>query len=95
MTKIVNINETDSKQVKELYYKYNASLDIISYLMSQTQNFIKQEHIQNYLHDSENKFMVLEDLKNQISLKYLPEELKDQDYNYTFDFIHSSIIYSI
>lgn len=95
MIKIINIKEEDSKQVQDLYYKYNASLDIISYLMSQNQNIIKQEYIQNYLNNSENNFMLLEELKNKISFKYLPEEFNNKNYNYSFNFNNNTIIYEV
>lgn len=90
---VVRIINEESKNLENLYYTYNASLDIISYLMSQEKINIKKEYLIDYLNNSETKFMELEKEKEFLSQKYLPDELKNKKYNYTFDFINESIIY--
>ena len=90
MGKKVIIPEQVSAYVERLFFEYNASLNIIRYLMSQDD--IKEEYMQRYLRRSEQKYTELEMVKENIAIEYAPVEFSK--YNYTFDFEHNTIVYA-
>lgn len=69
--------------INYLFYKYNALLNILRYLL---QYEINQEYIQEYTLETEKAYLELETAKKQISDKYKPKELQNKSYNFTFDF---------
>lgn len=87
---IINITELESNYIERLFYEYNASLNILRFLMSQ--NDINQEYLIQYQKTSEEKYTILEIGKKEISTIYKPKEAIN--YNYTFDFNNNSIIYT-
>lgn len=86
----VNIGEIASSYIEKLFYEYNASLNILRFLMSQDD--IKSENLKMYCDASEEKYTTLEIGKKEISEAYKPEGISN--YTYTFDFDNQSIIYS-
>ena len=88
--KTVNIGENASNYIEKLFYEYNASLNILRFLMSQDD--VKPENLKIYCDTSEEKYTTLEIGKKEISGRYKPEGINN--YNYTFDFDNHSIIYS-
>ena len=87
----VKIGEIASNYIEKLFYEYNASLNILRFLMSQDD--VKEENLKTYCDVSEEKYTTLEIGKKEISEKYKPDGINN--YNYTFDFDNQSIIYSI
>lgn len=87
----VNIDIMDSQKVEKAFYEYNATLDILSFILKQEN--INQNYIKQYTERSEQFFITLEQLKNEISSKYHPND--DNQYNYSFDFINHTINYSL
>lgn len=90
MEKKVIIPEQVSAYVERLFFEYNASLNILRYLMSQDD--VKNEYIQRYSDSSEKKYTELEIVKESISKEYAPVEFSR--YNYHFDFENNTIIYT-
>lgn len=88
----VNINIEDSQAVEKAFYEYNASLNILSYLFKQ--NNINEEYLEQYIQKSEKYFIILEETKNIVSNKYMPNEDINKKYNYSFDFENHNIIYT-
>lgn len=87
---IVKIDESASNYIEKLFYEYNASLNILRFLMSQDD--VKSENLKMYCDASEEKYTALEIGKKEISEAYKPDGIND--YTYTFDFDNQSIIYS-
>ena len=85
----VNINIEDSQAVEKAFYEYNASLNILSYLLKQDN--INENYIEQYTQKSERYFIILEELKQMISAKYQPKDNKK--YNYSFDFENNALNY--
>ena len=90
MERKVIISDQVSAYVERLFFEYNASLNILRYLMSQDD--VKDEYIQRYLDCSEKKYTELEIAKEYISKEYAPYEFGK--YNYRFDFENDTIIYT-
>lgn len=86
----VKISESASNYIERLFYEYNASLNILRFLM--VQDDVKEENLKMYCDASEEKYTALEIGKKEISAKYKPDGINN--YNYTFDFDNHSIIYS-
>lgn len=90
MEKKVIIPVAVSTYVEKLFFEYNASLNIVRYLMSQDD--VKDEYIQRYLKQCEEKHVELEVTKKEVTEEYAPIEFNK--YNYTFDFRNYTIIYT-
>ena len=90
MGKNIIITVQGSEDIERWFFEYNASLNIIRYLMSQDD--IKEEYMQRYLRRSEQKYTELEMVKENIAREYAPVEFSK--YNYTFDFEHNTIVYA-
>lgn len=86
----VQLTSKESTYVERLWYEYNASLNILRFLMSQ--ETVLEQHLQKYLDSSEEKFAALEIAKNNITKAYKPKELTG-DYDYRFDFDDECLIY--
>lgn len=86
----VKLDGRDSNYVERLYFEYNASLNIIAFLMSKDE--VKESHLQRYLDSSELKYTELEMAKSSISVKYKPLNMPD-NFNYSFDFNTEELIY--
>ena len=83
----VKIDSEDSRLVEKAFYEYNASLNILSYLLKQEN--INMKYIEDYTRKSELYFVTLEEYKNIVSSKYHPKD--DKEYEYSFDFINETI----
>ena len=86
----ITIPEEESIYMERLFYEYNASLNIIKFLMSQEE--VLDKHLQKYLDSSEVKYTEMEMAKNELSNKYKPEGIGE--YNYQFLFDESAIEYT-
>lgn len=90
MKRKIKISEEESNYIERLFFEYNASLNIIAYLMSKEE--VKDIHLQRYLDISEIKYTELEIAKKNISKKYKPDDFSE-NYNYSFDFNNEELIY--
>lgn len=84
MEKIVKISTENSDYIERLFYEYNASLNILKFLMSQEN--VKQKHLQLYLDSAEIKNTELEMAKKQVVDIYRSLENIPVDSTYVFDF---------
>lgn len=84
---IVKISSEESQAVEKAFYEYNAALNILSYLLKQEN--VNQQYFDQYTKKSEQYFVTLENLKNIISNKYMPQD--GQNYDYSFNFINEEI----
>lgn len=84
MEKIVKISTENSDYIERLFYEYNASLNILKFLMSQES--VKQKHLQLYLDSAEIKNTELEMAKKQVVDIYRSLENIPMDSTYVFDF---------
>lgn len=80
----VVISELDSNMVEKIFYEYQASLNILSYLMKQ-QN-INEKYLNEYFKKSELYYIELEIIKKQMIKKYYNNQEENQNNNYYFDF---------
>ena len=87
---IVPIPTEISDQVTEKFYIYKASSQFLQELLQNKDLSI--EILDKYYSKNEKNNIELELLKEEISSKYAPSNLKQ--YEYSFDFINSTIIYS-
>lgn len=90
MEKKVRIPEQVSTYVEKLFFEYNASVNILRYLMSQDD--VKDEYIQRYSKNAQEKYIELETVKREVTKEYAPVEF--DEYNYNFDFDDYTIIYT-
>lgn len=86
----VRLTHEENNYVERLWYEYNASLNILRYLMSQDD--ILEKHLQKYLDSSEAKYTELEFAKKEISEHYKPSNISDS-YEYHFNFDEECLIY--
>ena len=85
----INITIEESQAVEKAFYEYNASLNILSYLLKQDN--INENYIEQYTQKSERYFIILEELKQMVSTKYQPNDGKK--YDYSFDFENNALNY--
>ena len=86
----VQLAKEESTYVERLWYEYNASLNIIRFLMSQ--EGVLEQHLQKYLDSSEEKFTALEIAKNRVSKEHKTSGISGS-YDYRFDFDDECLIY--
>lgn len=86
----VQLTSKESTYIERLWYEYNASLNILRFLMSQ--DTVLEQHLQKYLDSSEAKYTELEMAKDSVSKTHKPEEITDE-YDYQFDFDEECLIY--
>lgn len=92
MEKRVKISTEDSDYIEKLFYEYNASLNIIAFLMSKEE--VKEKHLQFYLDSSELKYTELEMAKNKIVNFYQSEDIPNNS-QYHFDFDKEELIFQV
>lgn len=80
----VNIGEEKSREMEKAWYEYNASRDIIAFLMQQ--DGVKFENLQEYINVAEIRFVECEKLKESLAKEFKPEEVDLTKYNYGFNF---------
>lgn len=85
----IKLDSEDSRLVEKAFYEYNASLNILSYLAKQ--NNINKQYLKEYTKQSERYFIILEEYKNAVSIKYHPND--NNDYTYSFNFENETINY--
>lgn len=87
----VKIEPEASDYIERLFYEYNASLNILRFLMAQDD--VKEKHLKTYCDASEEKYTTLELGKKELSEAYKPGEITGE-YTYMFNFDECSIEYS-
>ena len=92
MTQVnVKMAPEDISLIERLFYEYNASRDLVSYLMQQDR--INENYLQQYINITEKRFVELEMHKDLMDRQYRPEGL--DPVNYTFDFVNEQLIYDV
>ena len=86
----VQLTNEESTYIERLWYEYNASLNILRFLMSQ--ETVLEQHLKKYLDCSEAKFTELEIAKDTMSKAHKPEDITGA-YDYQFDFDDECLIY--
>ena len=89
---VVNIGEENSRKMEKVWYEYNASRDIIAFLMQQ--EGVKFENLQEYLQVAEIRFVESEKMKEALAKEFKPEEVDLTKYNYGFDFENFTITFT-
>lgn len=89
---VVNIGEENSRKMEKIWYEYNASRDIIGFLMQQ--DGVKFENLQDYLQVAEVRFTESEKTKEALAREFKPEEVDLTKYNYGFDFDNFTITFT-
>lgn len=87
----IRIDSEDSNLVERKFYEHAAGRDNIAFLMKDED--INRSLLQEYINIVEVRFFELEKIKEEITKKYEPIQLKGKRYEYTFDFANDSIIY--
>ncbi len=86
----VKLTNEENTYIERLWFEYNASLNILRFLMSQED--VLEKHLQKYLDSSEAKYAELEIAKKEMTTAHKPAELSEK-YNYRFDFDDEYLIY--
>lgn len=82
------IQPDDMLLIEKAYYEYNASLNILSYLLKQKE--INENYLNQYLKKSEEYYIYFEELKQSIFIKY---QINIANFkNYSFDFESNILI---
>lgn len=89
---VVNIGEENSRKMEKVWYEYNASRDIIAFLMQQ--EGVKFENLQEYINVAEVRFVECEKMKERLAAEFKPEEVDLTKYNYGFDFEQFTITFT-
>lgn len=89
----VKLDHEDCSVIERGWYEYNASKDIIGYLMSQDK--VDEKYLQQYINITECRYVELELKKRAVDLKYRPKDLRNKVANYEFDFENEELIYTI
>ena len=87
----VVMEESDTREMEKAWYEYNASRDIISFLMTEKQ--VIWETLQEYINVAEKRFTQCEMMKNRLANKYKTPEIDLTKYNYGFDFEENTITF--
>lgn len=87
----VQIPADISSEVERRFFEYNATRDIIGYLMSRDDVLAK--NLEKYLVIAENRFTELELMKEDVTSQFVPEGISN--YGYAFDFINCCIVYQV
>lgn len=80
----VNIGEENSRDMERAWYEYNASRDIIAFLMQQ--EGVKFDILQEYINVAEIRFVECEKMKERFAKQFKPDEVDLTKYNYGFNF---------
>lgn len=85
----VKISQDDNVEVWRLFHKYNALLDIISYLHEENSEY--SEFLEKKIDEAVYIYLDLENAKNKCNIKYRPE---GKEYtSYKFDFENQEMIF--
>lgn len=90
MEKNISITQEESDKIKISFQTYTTLLNILKSLLTED---IYDEQLNPYFSMAQKQGLELENLKETISKKYLPEEFKNIFYNYYFDFNNYTITY--
>jgi len=85
----IKISKDISNSVEKIFYEYNASLNIVAFLMRQ--ETINEEYLNDYLKKSEEYYIELTKLKEYFMELYKPNGA----IRYYYDFANSLIVYEI
>lgn len=88
----VNIGEENSREMERIWYEYNASRDILKFLMES--GTIPFDNLQDYLQVAEVRYVQSEKMKEELAKKFKPEEVDLTKYNYSFDFENFTIVFT-
>lgn len=88
----VNIGEENSRKMEKIWYEYNASRDIVKFLMES--GTVPFENLQDYLQVAEVRFVESEKMKEALAREFKPEEVDLTKYNYGFDFENFAITFT-
>lgn len=91
-TFVVNIGEENSRKMEKVWYEYNASRDIVKFLMEG--GTVPFENLQDYLQVAEVRFVESEKMKEALAREFKPEEVDLSKYNYGFDFDQFTITFT-
>lgn len=87
----VKLAPEDNSLIEREFYQYNASRDIIAYLMQQDK--VNEQYLQQYINITETRFTSLEMHKNAVDKAYRPEGI--EPLNYSFDFEKEELVYEV
>lgn len=87
----VKMEPNDIQLIERLFYEYNASKDLVGYLMQQDK--VNEDYLQQYINITEKRFTELEMHKDMMDRQYRPEGINPV--NYSFDFINEELVYEV
>lgn len=79
--KTVTISREEINQIERLFFRYNASKDIVAFLMSK--NDLNEDALKSYVDTAEQRFIELELMKRNVVAAYGGNP--DKDYMFTFE----------
>lgn len=89
--KTVQINPEDNENIKSAFQAYQRSIELLKSFL--TEDIKDEKFLTPYFVKSQSKGKKLEQLKEDFSKKYLPQEFKNIFYTYNFNFYSCSITY--
>lgn len=90
---IVKMHEEDSNLVERKHFEYQSARSNIAFLAQESN--VNKELFDMFTAIVDKRFYEIEKAKSNMSKKYLPEELKGKNYNFSFDFDNETIVYTL
>lgn len=87
----VPITKKENEDIEEAFYTYQVSINVLKSFLSE--NIKNDNYLTSYFTSSQSYGKKLEELKEILSKKYVPIQLQNILYTYTFNFDNCSIIY--
>lgn len=79
----ITIDEQDNREIWKLFHKYNAVLNILSYISSNEENY--SPFLEKKFDEATNLYIELEDAKAKCVRKYIPSDLNYNTYYFNFE----------
>ena len=92
MNKIVTISPEASLHVEQLMYEYEATKNILAFLMEQ-KSISQPEVLTAILERTQQRHIEFSMVKNTYVEQYCPEEFKDKNFDFNFNFTNNTIEY--
>ena len=98
MKRIINVPENFATLLEKLHYEYYTMKDNVTFLIEQHKDdasFIDSPLFEKY-HDREiAKKVEYENMKHELTEKFIPEEIKSRQYSWQMDFENKQLVIEV
>ena len=91
-TFVVNVDETEIRELERAWYECNSTKEILGFLASQATTL--PDTLQQYTDLFDVRFTKCEMLKTAIAKKYKPDEVDLNTFNFMFDFNENKLTFT-